>query len=143
MSAKWKSGQRSQRSSNAKALAIHQSSHRVRDGRIIVHQERIRSSRSFVSLRRSDLPKIEPVMVEVPNPGHPYGAKGAAEVNMGNCEPPGFDSAGGYFNPANAHHGMMAGPGHAGDMPNLHVPVSGVVDLEVLKHFDHPRQGQP
>jgi Cu-Zn family superoxide dismutase len=52
--------------------------------------------------------------------------------SMGKCEPPGFDSAGGHFNPANAHHGMMSGPGHAGDMPNLHVPASGVLDLEVL-----------
>ena len=51
---------------------------------------------------------------------------------MGKCEPPNFDSAGGHFNPANAHHGMMSGPGHAGDMPNLHVPASGVLDLEVL-----------
>jgi CO/xanthine dehydrogenase Mo-binding subunit len=33
----------------------------------------------------SDLPMIETVMVEVPNPGHPYGAKGAAEVNI--CPP--------------------------------------------------------
>jgi Cu/Zn superoxide dismutase len=30
------------------------------------------------------------------------------------------------------HHGMMSGPGHAGDMPNLHVPASGALDLEVL-----------
>jgi CO/xanthine dehydrogenase Mo-binding subunit len=28
---------------------------------------------------------FEPVMVEVPNPGHPCGAKGAAEVNI--CPP--------------------------------------------------------
>jgi CO/xanthine dehydrogenase Mo-binding subunit len=33
----------------------------------------------------SDLPMIEPVLVEVPNPDHPYGAKGAAEVNI--CPP--------------------------------------------------------
>jgi CO/xanthine dehydrogenase Mo-binding subunit len=33
----------------------------------------------------SDLPMIETVMVEVPNPGHPYGAKGVAEVNI--CPP--------------------------------------------------------
>ena len=45
---------------------------------------------------------------------------------------PKFESAGGHFNPANAHHGMMSGPGHAGDMPNLHVPASGALDLEVL-----------
>ena len=30
----------------------------------------------------SDLPMIEPVLVEVPNPSHPYGAKGVAEVNI-------------------------------------------------------------
>jgi Cu-Zn family superoxide dismutase len=51
---------------------------------------------------------------------------------MGKCEPPGFESAGGHFNPGNAHHGIMSGPGHAGDMPNLHVPTSGPLDLEVL-----------
>jgi superoxide dismutase, Cu-Zn family len=51
---------------------------------------------------------------------------------VGKCEPPGFDSAGGHFNPANTHHGMMSGPGHAGDMPNLHVPISVALDLEVL-----------
>jgi CO/xanthine dehydrogenase Mo-binding subunit len=33
----------------------------------------------------SDLPMIETVVVEVPNPGHPYGAKGVAEVNI--CPP--------------------------------------------------------
>jgi Cu-Zn family superoxide dismutase len=51
---------------------------------------------------------------------------------VGKCEPPGFESAGGHFNPANSHHGMMSGPGHAGDMPNLHVPASGTLDLEAL-----------
>jgi Cu-Zn family superoxide dismutase len=50
----------------------------------------------------------------------------------GKCEPPKFASAGGHFNPASVHHGMMSGPGHAGDMPNLHVPASGALDLEVL-----------
>jgi len=30
----------------------------------------------------SDLPMIEAIMVEVPNPNHPYGAKGAGEVNI-------------------------------------------------------------
>src|SRR5271169_4634459 len=33
----------------------------------------------------SDLPMIDAVLVEVPNPGHPYGAKGVAEVNI--CPP--------------------------------------------------------
>jgi CO/xanthine dehydrogenase Mo-binding subunit len=30
----------------------------------------------------SDLPMIEAIMVEVPNPSHPYGAKGVGEVNI-------------------------------------------------------------
>jgi CO/xanthine dehydrogenase Mo-binding subunit len=33
----------------------------------------------------SDLPMIETLVVEVPNPSHPYGAKGVAEVNI--CPP--------------------------------------------------------
>jgi CO/xanthine dehydrogenase Mo-binding subunit len=33
----------------------------------------------------SDLPMIEPVLVEVPNPVHPFGAKGVGEVNI--CPP--------------------------------------------------------
>jgi CO/xanthine dehydrogenase Mo-binding subunit len=30
----------------------------------------------------SDLPMIEPIIVEVPNPSHPYGVKGVAEANI-------------------------------------------------------------
>jgi CO/xanthine dehydrogenase Mo-binding subunit len=33
----------------------------------------------------SDLPMIEAVLIEVPNPAHPYGAKGVGEVNI--CPP--------------------------------------------------------
>ena len=51
---------------------------------------------------------------------------------VGKCEPPDFASAGGHFNPTNVHHGMMSGPGHAGDMPNLHIPADGSLDVEVL-----------
>src|SRR5262245_43030373 len=43
---------------------------------------------------------------------------------VGKCEAP-FESAGAHFNPAKDHHGMMSGRGHAGDMPNLHIPQSG------------------
>jgi Cu-Zn family superoxide dismutase len=50
----------------------------------------------------------------------------------GKCEPP-FTSAGGHFNPGNKKHGMMAADGHhAGDMPNLVVPASGELKLEVV-----------
>ena len=51
---------------------------------------------------------------------------------VGKGEPPDFASAGGHFNPTSAHHGMMSGPGHAGDMPNLHIPADGSLEVEVL-----------
>jgi Cu-Zn family superoxide dismutase len=60
----------------------------------------------------------------------------------GKCEPP-FDSAGGHFNPANAKHGIMSGPGHAGDMPNLHIPSSGALEIEVLNTAITLDKGKP
>src|SRR5215813_6844917 len=48
------------------------------------------------------------------------------------CEPPSFLSAGPHFNPTNEKHGMLAGHGHAGDMPNLHIPQNGQLVVEVL-----------
>ena len=72
------------------------------------------------------------VLLQLSLNGVPAGEHAFHIHAVGKCEPPGFDSAGGHFNPANTHHGMMSGPGHAGDMPNLHVPVSGTLDLEVL-----------
>jgi Cu-Zn family superoxide dismutase len=50
----------------------------------------------------------------------------------GRCEPP-FTSAGGHYNPAFADHGFAAPGGpHAGDMPNIHVPASGKLTVEVF-----------
>jgi len=53
----------------------------------------------------------------------------------GQCEPP-FTSAGGHYNPANAKHGFdsQGGP-HAGDMPNIHVPASGQLTIEVFNTY--------
>ncbi len=51
---------------------------------------------------------------------------------VGKCEPP-FKSAGGHYNPDDAKHGLLAEAGpHAGDMPNIHVPESGMLEIEVL-----------
>jgi superoxide dismutase, Cu-Zn family len=51
---------------------------------------------------------------------------------VGKCEPPSFDSAGAHFNPGNTPHGNMVGPGHAGDMPNLHIPPNGSLEIELI-----------
>ena len=54
----------------------------------------------------------------------------------GKCEPPDFKSAGGHFNPEEDKHGLTseAGP-HSGDMPNIHVPESGRLHIEVLNQM--------
>lgn len=51
---------------------------------------------------------------------------------VGKCEPP-FTSAGGHYNPDDAKHGLLTEDGpHAGDMPNIHVPESGMLEIEVF-----------
>lgn len=52
----------------------------------------------------------------------------------GKCEAPTFTSAGGHFNPANAHHGINNAESpkpHAGDMPNFMVKANGTAKLSV------------
>jgi len=62
---------------------------------------------------------------------------------VGKCEPP-FTSAGGHFNPGNKKHGMMSPEGqHAGDMPNLHIPQSGDLVVEVLNTGITLEKGKP
>ena len=62
---------------------------------------------------------------------------------VGKCDPP-FDSAGGHFNPGGKKHGLMAPEGrHAGDMPNLHIPQSGELVVEVLNPAVTLEQGKP
>lgn len=64
--------------------------------------------------------------------GLPEGIHGFHIHETGKCEPP-FESAGGHFNPADSGHGMLNPDGlHAGDMPNIHVPSSGELQIEVL-----------
>ena len=49
------------------------------------------------------------------------------------CEGPGFDSAGGHFNPDDKKHGLKnKGGSHAGDLPNLTVPSSGEVVTQIV-----------
>jgi Cu-Zn family superoxide dismutase len=59
------------------------------------------------------------------------------------CDPPTFESAGPHFNPTNAKHGMLAGHGHAGDMPNLHVPSTGALEIELVNAAITLEKGKP
>lgn len=50
----------------------------------------------------------------------------------GTCTPP-FESAGGHFNPTGKQHGLRSAQGyHLGDLPNIHVPASGALRVEVF-----------
>ena len=72
------------------------------------------------------------VLLSLTVKGLPAGEHAFHVHAVGKCEPP-FTSAGGHFNPGNKKHGMMAPDGaHAGDMPNLHIPASGELTVEVL-----------
>ncbi len=62
----------------------------------------------------------------------PAGAHAFHVHAIGKCEVP-FKSAGGHFNLAGKSHGILSAGGmHAGDMPNIHVPASGNLEIEVL-----------
>jgi Cu-Zn family superoxide dismutase len=62
---------------------------------------------------------------------------------VGKCEPP-FTSAGGHFNPGGKKHGIEATEGaHAGDMPNLHIPASGELVIEIENPMISLVKGQP
>ena len=58
------------------------------------------------------------VIGELPN--LPAGAHGFHFHAVGNCQPPGFESAGPHFNPTNKKHGLQNPNGpHLGDAPNV------------------------
>lgn len=71
------------------------------------------------------------VLLKLAIKGLPAGEHAFHIHAVGKCEPP-FESAGPHFNPTNHKHGMMSGEGHAGDMPNLHVPQGGALEVEVV-----------
>jgi Cu-Zn family superoxide dismutase len=72
------------------------------------------------------------VLLKLSLTGLPPGEHAFHIHNAGKCEPPSFESAGGHFNPYDSHHGLLSGRAHAGDMPNLHIPPTGVLELELV-----------
>jgi Cu-Zn family superoxide dismutase len=61
---------------------------------------------------------------------------------VGRCEPP-FTTAGAHFNPEHHKHGILVGEGHAGDLPNLHIPDSGKLEVEFLTTNVTLEKGKP
>jgi superoxide dismutase, Cu-Zn family len=99
---------------------------------------------------RSGKPVGDVDLIQMPNgvllklsiKGLPTGEKAFHIHAVGKCEAP-FTSAGGHFNPDGHKHGLMAGPGHAGDMPNLHIPQSGELTVEILNTAVTLEKGKP
>jgi len=82
------------------------------------------------------------VLLKLAVKGIPAGEHAFHVHAVGKCEAP-FDSAGPHFNPGNHKHGILSGEGHAGDMPNLHVPQSGELSVEVVNSAISLEQGKP
>ena len=83
------------------------------------------------------------VLLKLAVKGLPAGEHAFHVHAVGKCEPP-FTTAGGHFNPASKKHGMEAAEGaHAGDMPNLHVPASGELVIEIANPAISLVKGQP
>ncbi len=64
--------------------------------------------------------------------GMPQGAYGAHVHMTGRCDAPGFETAGGHWNPTGAKHGKNNPQGmHKGDLPNLMVGTDGRGTVEI------------
>jgi Cu-Zn family superoxide dismutase len=82
------------------------------------------------------------VLIKANLTGLPVGAHAFHIHAVGKCEAP-FTSAGGHFNPTNAHHGFGPEGMHAGDMTNIDVPASGAAEFEVLNAMVTLEPGKP
>lgn len=83
------------------------------------------------------------VLIKLSVKGLPAGEHAFHVHGVGKCEPP-FTSAGGHFNPGGKKHGILAAEGHhAGDMPNLHIPSSGALAIELVNAAITLDKGKP
>ena len=73
------------------------------------------------------------VLLRVELTAGPAGVHAFHVHDVGKCEGPGFQSAGGHWNVTRKQHGFLnaAGP-HSGDAPNAHVPEGGRLSFELL-----------
>lgn len=73
------------------------------------------------------------VLLTVNLTGAPAGEHAFHIHQVGRCDAPTFESAGGHLNPTGAQHGFLNAKGpHLGDLPNIHVPSSGQLTFEYL-----------
>lgn len=71
------------------------------------------------------------IRVRIEGAGLPQGAHGAHIHMTGQCVAPGFESAGGHWNPTGRAHGSENPAGmHKGDMPNILIGTNGAGTLE-------------
>jgi Cu-Zn family superoxide dismutase len=83
------------------------------------------------------------VLLNLSVKGLPAGEHAFHVHAVGKCEAP-FTTAGGHYNPGAKKHGMMSPEGlHAGDMPNLHIPASGELTVEVFNAAITLDKGKP
>lgn len=72
------------------------------------------------------------VLVQAHLESFPPGTHAFHLHETGSCAPD-FTASGGHFNPHDTGHGFLDGDGrHVGDLPNVHVPESGDLDVELL-----------
>lgn len=73
------------------------------------------------------------VLIRVILVGIPPGIHGFHIYETGKCTGPGFESAGGIFNPFGASHGIQSPDGKmAGDLPNIFVEANGGLTFEIV-----------
>lgn len=72
------------------------------------------------------------VLVRARFSGLPEGEHAFHVHEVGKCEPP-FESAGGHYNPGDDKHGFLVKGGpHAGDLPNIVIPQSKSLEIDVM-----------
>ena len=84
--------------------------------------------------RLSDGPGGKGVKIDLDLKNLPAGEHAVHFHATNKCEAPAFTTAGGHFNPANAHHGINnpeSPKPHAGDMPNFMVKADGTAKTSI------------
>lgn len=92
----------------------------------------VRDSAGMTRATATASPLGDGIRVQVAATNMAPGAYGAHIHTTGRCDPPGFESAGGHWNPTNQQHGKDNPQGmHKGDLPNLMVGTDGRGTMEI------------